>query len=799
MNNLKRNIVLLFALTFLTYVSYSQKHIHIYGFVKDKQSGEALPGAAIYDTVGRKGVVSDYNGYFNINITTPSTIKISYVGYSTKTFSFYKSNDTLVTISLETTNVLDEVTITERRFKTNNISTLSQKELTQIPSIGGKPDVAKALLLLPGISSQSEGSSLLQVRGGDPGQNLYLFDNVEIIYVNHLGGFMSVFNPDIINNIDVYKGAFPARYGGKLSSVVNITQKKGNSSILKGNYGIGITDVSFCLEGSTKIENSSFIVTARKTLTDPLMYLISNLSEENDFSIAYGFHDLNGKFTWNPNKKNTLNFNVYYGDDYLKQWQNKTSAEKFNHSNIWGNIMFAGHWNAVINPKLYSKTNISYSRYRLKNKYSYTLINSGEKTDYFNKNLSAVNDISINSSLKHVLFKKIHNEYGIKSSLLYFLPFYSEQSNEEPEIKNYTPSNETALFASTKISFFKYSYIQAGIRGTSFYSDNYTDYSLEPRMNLNLAINNHNSFNAGYMKTKQYTHLLFSSNSIMRNEVWVPASDEIRPSTVIQYNFGYNTDYNKFSLQVDLFYKEMSNLAMYKEGYKAFEGDDNWQSKVETNGIGKARGLEFYLKKKIGNLTGFTAYTLSKTIRQYPTINSGEEFLFDYDRTHAFSIYVNYKINEKLDFNLSWIYQTGLPYTPAISKNYTAAIIDGEKVYYEKLVYGDRNSERMKDYHRLDIGINYTTTNRKNRKAIWSFSVYNLYNRQNPYYYYYNTNNTSEIYIPDGNEVLPLKLYQMSLFPIIPSISYKVFFEKGDNKKQKSKPSFKKWLYMEKE
>jgi hypothetical protein len=795
--NIRRNTILIFILLCVVKISCSQTYVHIYGFVKDQQSGEVLPGASIYDTVMLKGVIADYNGYFNIKVAIPSILKISYVGYDTKTFAITHAKDTFVNILLITSNTLAEVVVTEKRRIVNNLSSLSQKELTQIPSLGGKPDVSKALQLLPGINTQKEGSSLLQVRGGDPGQNLYLFDNVPIIYVNHLGGFMSVFNPDIINNIDVYKGAFPARYGGKLSSVVDITQKKGNVSDLNGNIGAGLTDVSFCVEGPTKIDNSSFIITGRKTLTDLFMFLISSISEGNNYSIAYGFHDINSKFTWNPNEKNSINLNLYYGDDNLRYWQTD-KTEKHKLSNVWGNVMLAGHWNYVINSKLYIKTYISYCRYRLKNKYDYTLTNNLEQTDYFKKNLSAVSDISINSSLKHSLFKNLVNEYGIKSSLLSYLPFYSTHSKKESGNKNNLYSNETAVYASTKLSFLKYSNIEAGVRGVGFYSNDYTDYSIEPRINMNLGINKQHSLNAGYMNTKQYTHLLLATGAIMLNEVWFPASKGIPASTVEQYTVGYNGDYRGFQMQVELFYKDMADLAIYKDGYTAFEGDKNWQSKVEPNGLGTAKGVELYIKKTTGKITGFAAYSISKAIRQYPNINLGKEFLFDYDRTHTFSIFAHYKITENVDLNLTWIYQTGLPYTPAIGKAYSPSVEGDGTVYYEKLIYGERNSERMSDYHRLDVGINYTKITRRNRKSIWSFSVYNLYNRQNPYYYYFNTNNTSEIIIPEaGSETLPLKLYQMSFFPIIPSISYKVFFENDNNKTQKNRNFFKKWLYQE--
>jgi len=278
MRKLIPSLVILFLISTLHLVAQTQ--VRISGFVKDQLSGERLIGANIIEQGTSNGTMADYNGYFSILIKTSSTLQISFVGYKTQQADYNLKRDTLVNVYLTPGYEIDEVVISRQHTPKFNVATLNFKQMTQIPSLGGKPDVIKSLQLLPGISSQNEGSSLMLVRGGDPGQNLYLFDNVPVIYVNHLGGFMSVFNPDIINNIDVYKGGFPSRYGGKLSSVVDIAQKEGDNSRLKGSLGIGITDASFTIEGPLKIRNTSFIITGRKTLIDPLLALASILSEE---------------------------------------------------------------------------------------------------------------------------------------------------------------------------------------------------------------------------------------------------------------------------------------------------------------------------------------------------------------------------------------------------------------------------------------------------------------------------------------------------------------------------------------
>ena len=324
-----RKIIFIICMVISSLSLSAQGVVTVTGFVKDASSGEVLIGATISDGSGVNGVYSDNNGYFTIHVQIPAKLSMTYVGYKVYELDVVSNENVFVNISLErSTSDLDEIVVTAKRKPTRmNVSTLSVIELSNIPSLGGKPDLAKGLQLLPGISSQGEASALLVVRGGDPGQNLYLFDNVPIIHVNHLGGFISVFNPDIINSIDVFKGGFPSKFGGKLSSIVDITQREGDISSLRGSFSIGVTDASFSIEGPTKLKNSSFIVTGRKTMIDFPMMALTHFSDLQDYTIFYGFHDINGKYTWKPNAKNSIMFNLYYGDDYLVFRQKKKQEE----------------------------------------------------------------------------------------------------------------------------------------------------------------------------------------------------------------------------------------------------------------------------------------------------------------------------------------------------------------------------------------------------------------------------------------------------------------------------------------
>jgi hypothetical protein len=809
MNMRKILTVIGFFLIILASPIRGQEQFRVYGFVRDQLTGEKLIGANIFEQGTTNGTSADYNGYFSLLVRNPSTLQVSFLGYKNYVVNFNPKKDTLVNILLSTsTEQLDEVVVTAQRTPKFNVSTLSYKQMTQLPSLGGKPDIIRSLQLLPGITAQNEGSSLMLVRGGDPGQNLYLFDNVPVIYVNHLGGFMSVFNPDIINNIDVYKGGFPSRYGGKLSSVVDITQREGDKSGLKGSFGIGITDASFSVEGPLKIKNTSFIITGRKTLIDPLIALASRLSG-NGYIVFYGFHDLNGKFSWKPNERNNFNLNIYQGDDYLNFWSTKkvSSTEKYRLSNTWGNLLVSARWNSLISSKLYSSNSISYTRYRLKDFMSYSLTSRTDTSAFKRKYLSSVQDISYRSAWKYNASENRIIDFGLQSSLLSFVPNNTYLSNRDvqPPVDR-TNSLESALYADNKLTFLTNQEATLGLRIVNYSTRGYTGFSFEPRLNVNIAINDNHTLNASYMRVSQYSHLIFTTGNIMNNEVWVPVNKQIPPAKSDQFTLGWNGGFKNmaYSTEVNLYYKKMYDLTTFKEGYTSLMGDENWRSKIETGGKGDAIGAEFMIRKNTGKWTGFAGYTVSKTTRQYPGINNGREYLFDYNRPHIISLNANYKLNEKLSFNLVWIYQTGLPYTPAIGRQYTPSLEDGVNniYYYEALIYGERNSANLNAYHRLDFGVSYSKLTRENgNKAILNFSVYNVYNRHNAVYYYYNSNSSPEIYNPENWRVFkPLSLYQMSLFPIIPTISYKVFFDGSSTGKPRQKipvkEKFNNWLYQ---
>lgn len=769
----------------------AQQKINVSGFVKSRDNGERLIGANISEAGSLNGTTTDYNGYFNLVVAENPSLRISFIGFEDQVLNLNTRNDTIFEVLLASNvEILSEVTINAERKRSTNISTLDYAQMTQIPSIGGKPDIIKALQLLPGISSQKEGSSLMIVRGGDPGQNLYLFDNVPVIYVNHLGGFMSVFNPEIINNIDVFKGGFPSRYGGRLSSVMDITQREGDYSRYKGSFSAGITDLSFNFEGPAGFKNSSFVVGVRKTMFDPLMALIQLAQYSGDYIMAYGFHDFNGKFSWKPDQKNSLSLNFYHGDDYLNYWS--LNKEKYRMGDTWGNWLVSAKYNRILSPRLFSSGNLSFTRYRLREFMKYNIPDQDTVLSFKESYKSSVRDFSFRSGMKYTASESWFAEFGIQCSFLSMTPneTYVSTRTVQPRTKPVN-SFESSIYADNKFIIDKWT-LTPGFRISNHITRGFSDFSFEPRFNADLQVSKNHLISLNYMKVSQYSHLVFTTGSIMNNEVWIPSGKKIPPAKSDQLTIGWNGSYigGKLSSELCFYYKDMHDLSTYRDGYTSLMGDENWIAKVETGGKGRSAGVELLVRKNSGRWTGFISYSYSGATRQFPSINNGNEYLFDYNRPNNLSVNLNRRINDNLNLNLVWVYQTGLPYTEAIGRQYIPSVtnnLKGNDFFYEGLIYGERNGATIRDYHRLDVGLTWSHYNRRYNKVEWNFSIYNLYNRHNPVFYYYNTDRSLDLYNPAWDQGFkPLSLYQLSLFPLMPSVSYKVYFDPEARKDRKA-------------
>ena len=428
---------------------------------------------------------------------------------------------------------------------------------------------------------------------------------------------------------------------------------------------------------------------------------------------------------------------------------------------------------------------LSFSRYRLRHLVDFLRKDSNSGDIFVRNYVSSVSDLSARSNFKIHLLKGWSVNLGLQSSILNYMPNKTEQSHYviqfEPE---HLKVFESSLYGENRINVGDRFEANLGLRLQHYQHQDYQNVSLEPRINADIRIFNAQHLVFNYMSVSQNTHLMVTQGSLFRNEVWVPSDATIAPARNTQYSLSWVGSFKKdlIRAEVTAYTKSMIDLSTYKEGYSNLIGDGDWQSKIVSGGTGQSKGIEFMVKKNRGNWTGFVSYAYTQTTRTYPGINNGKEFVFDYNRPHTFSININKQINQSWKANLTWIFQSGLPYTPVIGRHYTLnpdRFFNGYPDYYETLLYGKRNSATMRDYHRLDVGLSYETTTKRNRKAIWTFSVYNLYNRKNPNYYFYDTGyKQGRIDNPKNWDTFkPTNLYQMSFFPIIPSVSFKVFFD----------------------
>ena len=779
-----KKIVLLICL--FTSLFAQAQQTRITGFVSDANDGERIIGANVFLHDRSKGVATDQKGYFNLAVELPATLCVSCIGYEETCLKVDHADQPLQIRLQPLTETLQSVDVSASRIerKTNfNTLTLNAKSIDQLPTLGSRPDIIKAAQQLPGIEAATEASSLMIVRGGNPGENLYLLDNVPLIYVNHLGGFMSVFNSEMINTMDIYKGGFPARFGGKLSSIVDLTTKKGDPSRLKGSLSAGLTDLAFAVEGPGGLKNSSFIVTGRKTLTEALLFAASKLSQEmggQDYNMAYGFHDINAKYTWAPDAKNSFAFNVYEGDDYMRIWKNNEEngdIERNSIGNIWGNLLVSGQWNSAVSSRLFMANTLSFTQYRLKNNMKAYLRNSIDTTDFFVKTSSRVSDLSLRSDWKLFVGNAYTLEYGLQGSYLTYRPNHFTSSFSEASLPDISSVLDNAFYLDNKLKLGSWFIGSIGLRLNSFVNCGYHHFAWEPRMNLSFGIGG-STLNLTAMRVTQNAHLMMTPGSIMNNEVWIPADARIKPATSDQASVGWQRSFwqGHVDVEIDAYYKLLRDLATYREGYSTLLGDSDWRSKVETGGKGKSYGIEMMTRFNFNRLDGYVGYTWSHTTRQFDQINNGKEYVYEYDRPHSVNINVNYQLTERWSLSALWTYQTGLPYTPVIGVQTTPVITpEGDVDFEQTNIYGERNSARMRDYHRLDLAAKFKTKTEKGRKAEWTFSIYNVYCRQNPFYYYYGDPKGDPLYwnqFPDE----PQQLWQRSFFPIIPSFSYKVWF-----------------------
>ncbi len=799
-----RCISILFFLLTAYYQVYSQNH-YISGVVEDAETGERLIGASIYTTNMLQGAISNNYGFYSIKIAGGNvSLQFSYTGYTTKAIEFILEKDTVLNINLSPSIALEEVTIKAIDMRRTIESTqmgvieLPLKTIKSIPFMLGETDILKGIQLMPGIQSGTEGSSGLYVRGGSPDQNLFLLDGVPMYNASHLFGFISVFNSDAIRNITVIKGGFPARYGSRLSSVIDIRMKEGNNQQLHGEGSLGIVASRFSLEGPIIKNKTSFIVSARRSLVD--IFAQPVIKSIDDFiDTRYYFYDLNAKINHQLNKNNKLFLSLYSGNDvgfyqnrdkYIYDEVHYTLSNKMGLQ--WGNITSALRWNSILSNRLFCNTTLTFSKFNFKvyelNKKTTKPVNTSLNSRYNWEYLSGIKDYSAKTDFDFIPNSNHYLRFGGSYTWHHFKP---GTNNFDYQGADYTDmvdttygdkklnASEMDIYIEDDVTIAPGLKINAGLHGSSFLVRSKEYFSLQPRFSVRYMITDKISLKGSASNMVQYIHLLTNTSISLPTDLWLPATDKVGPENSWQYSLGMVFPVKKILLATcEGFYKTMNNVLEYKDGYTFLKSKANWEEMVEK-GHAWSYGMEMLLEKREGKTTGWIGYTLSWSYRQFDGINGGRLFPFKYDRRHDISLVITHKLNEKVDIGAVWVFGSGTALTMPRQRYLSAISLFNEEIqifqYYqppqsEITYYKNRNSFRMPAYHRLDLSVNFHKKIKWGERTL-SLGLYNAYSRSNAFYVYLGKN-----YDWYGNGSGEPVVKKVSLFPIIPFINYSFKF-----------------------
>ncbi|MFD2718164.1 TonB-dependent receptor domain-containing protein [Hymenobacter monticola] len=751
----------------------------ISGYVRDGATGESLPGVAVVHPASGQGTTTNTFGFYSLTLAAGADsvkLLVSALGYERQrlaekaersfTHDFRLKPASAELEGVEVVGSREEKVAESTRMGTINIP-VSQIKL--LPALFGETDVLKALQLLPGVQAGGEGSSGLYVRGGSPDQNLLLLDGTPIYNASHLFGFFSVFNADAIKNVELIKGGFPARYGGRLSSVVDITMKEGNMQKLHGEGAIGLIASRFTLEGPIKKDTASFIFSARRTYIDILARPLI-MAQADGLVAGYYFYDLNGKLNWKLGARDRLYLSGYLGYDefYANDESKRDNGDTYKQRNAlgWGNRIAALRWNHVVNDRLFMNAHLTFTRYQFdvgstqENHYQ----DNGQTRDekYSLSYLSNIQDVSAKVDFDYVPNPSHYIRFGGQAIRHQFRPgAMQSEGNPDPTqnqaVGRRIGASEASLYAEDDVKLNDRLKVNVGLRLNSFLVEKKLYPSLEPRLAARFLLTEDWALKGAYARTTQYVHLLTNSSIGLPTDLWVPATAKTLPQKAQQFSLGaartvrYKGE--DFEFSVESYYKPMQNLIEFREGAD-FIGttDDNYESKI-TSGRGWAYGAELFLQKKTGKTTGWIGYTLSWSKRQFAALNQGQTYPYKYDRRHDFKLVVIHEFSPTLTLSGTFVYGSGNAVTLAQGR-YQLGPYDT----YDD--YGSRNSYRMAAYHRLDLDLSHTKKKRWG-EVVNSFSVYNLYNRKNPYF----------IYLGRAEGSQQLSYRQVSLFPILPSFS----------------------------
>lgn len=775
--------VVIFILTGFSVSLFGQSKFSVSGYVKDANTGETLTGASVYvKTESNLGASTNTYGFYTLRLAPGDyTIVFAYLGFADQEKKISLTKDLSLSVDLSEGVEMSEVVI-EAEAADKNVSgtqmgeiILPIEKIQKIPALMGEVDLLKALQLLPGVQSSGEGSSGFFVRGGGPDQNLVLLDEALVYNSGHLFGFFSVFNSDAIKSANLIKGGMPAQYGGRLSSVVDIQMKEGNNKHYQVDGGIGLIASRLTFQGPIVPEKSSFIVSTRRTYA---LDLAQPAIKRTDFAgTNYYFYDLNAKANYTFSEKDRVFFSTYFGRDVLKF---RTPGRDFTFDLPYGNATGTLRWNHLFSNRLFVNTSIIY------NDYDFTFRAGFD--DFSLKLFSGVRDWNGKVDFDYFPSNNHSIKFGVQTTYHRLTPSVANAQQGDEEFTNNKesiPAWETGFYVSDDFKVSERIKIQAGLRWSIFtqlgpYAAstgvNYqkgeevvTYNGLEPRLSWRYSINANNAIKGGITVSNQYLHLVSNSSSTLPADVWVPSTERIKPQRGEQYALGYfkNLKKNMFEFSAEIYFRTLRNQLDYGESYVQSPADDLEQQFI--SGSGRAYGAELLIRKNEGKLTGWIGYTRARTERKFAEINGGAYYPAVYDRTHDLSVVVNYDKGKKWDFSGVFVFGTGRAFTPIES----IYVIDQRVVTN----YAPRNSSRLPDYHRIDLSANYRPkkVEGKGFYSYWTFSVYNVYNRRNPFFINY------EFDTDEKTGVLSASASKVSLFPIIPSVTWNFKWQQKKN------------------
>ena len=788
-----RKTILSLLLIFSAVLLYAQRgSITISGHITDSETGETLIGAGLLTENAnvRTGAVTNVFGYYTLTIPRGRyDVQYSYVGYEPVSMSLNFQRDTVINVVMTPSALLEEAVVVATRESGINSTYLGAVEvpIAQVrntPVLFGEADVLKAIQMMPGVQGGNEGFTGLYVRGGGPDENLILLDGVPIYNVDHMMGILSVFQTEAVKKVTLYKGSFPARYSGRVSSVVDIRTNDGNMKETHGSIGIGFLTDKGHIEGPIIKDKLSYSVSARglhSLFYDPIIRLYLHSQESDLKSLNYYFYDLNGKITWRLSDKDRFIFGAYSGRDKIGMKYKEEDDDYYSRTDLgigWGNDVASVRWNHIFNSRLFSNTTVAFNQYQM-------LMHTGMKQK--NEDYAYQFDVNYNSGIRdwsaridfdyvpdprHLI--KFGTEYiyhTFSPQILSAVTFETNEGEQNKESLQYgNPQgyygHDLSAWIEDDISLGDHFTVNPGLNMSFFYTDSKPYFNLQPRVSAKYALDAGFSFKGGYARMAQYVHLLSSSSVSLPMDLWVPITKDIKPVTSDQFSLGaYYDGLPGWEFSIETYYKAIQNLLEYKDGTITFGSSTGWEDKVEM-GNGRSMGVEFMVQKTAGNITGWVAYTLAKSDRIFPdgSINLGERFPYKYDRRHDVNINLTYKLNRRVDFNAAWSFATGGTTTVPVRKT-VVQTPDGNLVEADYVAH--RNNFRLPPSHRLNLGMNVRT---KKGHGLWNFSVYNVYNYMNPNIVLVNF---QSVYNPDDQtSERQLVMNKVTILPILPSISY---------------------------